>query len=513
MLGILVLAAVGLASRVNRRMDLPKNRPGFVVHLHPPRIPAVQSRFWYTLGTGGLAVFLSLVLLLTGLLEMFYYVPSPEQAAISVSIIKTLVPFGNLVRNLHFWSAQFLVIVMSLHLLRVVLTGAYAPPRRFNYLIGLGLLVLILLLDFTGYVLRWDEGVHWALVVGTNLLKTIPLIGDGLYRFVMGGGGPGPATLIRFYAWHIFGLTLAVIILVTWHAFRVRRDGGIASAPPDLSQDPQWITRFDLVRREVLAMVIGIILLIVVSLVIPAPTDLPISSFSRMTGSSQAPWFFLWVQQLLKWGDPFWLGIMIPVVVVTLLGLFPYILPNADKNELGRWLPRGNRAGSSADCFTLPCHSCADISGRTFFNRLTMKNDLSRRDFIKLSTRTLLGLGAILGLGGLVRYFSFEPDQGPPSVFDLGMPAAFRKGRARIRGEVPAVIINQDGMLKAISLICTHLGCTIEENKENGGGFTCPCHGSAFDENGKVLNGPAQEPLRSLRVEITGENKVMVYTE
>jgi cytochrome b6-f complex iron-sulfur subunit len=142
-----------------------------------------------------------------------------------------------------------------------------------------------------------------------------------------------------------------------------------------------------------------------------------------------------------------------------------------------------------------------------------MKNDLSRRDFIKLSTRTLLGLGAILGLGGLVRYFSFEPDQGPPSVFDLGDAGGFPKGSRTIRGEVPAVIINQEGALQAISLICTHLGCTIEENKENGGGFTCPCHGSVFDENGKVVNGPAQEPLRSLRVEIIGENKVMVYTE
>ena len=344
LVGVLVLAVVGLAYRVSHQIAAPKVRPGFVVHLHPPRIPARQSRFWYTLGTGGLAIFLSLVLLVTGLLEMFYYVPSPDQAAVSVSIIKTLVPFGNLVRNLHFWSAQFLVIVMSIHLLRVVLTGAYAPPRRFNYLLGLGLLVLILLLDFTGYVLRWDEGVHWALVVGTNLLKTIPVIGDGLYRFVMGGTGPGPATLIRFYAWHIFGLTLAVIILVTWHIFRVRRDGGIASAPPDLSKDPQWITRFDLVRREVLAMVIGIIILLLVSLAIPAPTDSPISSLKSMTGSSQAPWFFLWVQQLLKWGDPFWLGIMVPVVVVTLLGLFPYVLPNADKTELGRWFPRGNRA-------------------------------------------------------------------------------------------------------------------------------------------------------------------------
>lgn len=343
LIGILVLATVGLTFRVSTKVAIPNARPAFVYHLHPPRIPAAQSRFWYTLGTGGLSVFLSLVLLLTGLLEMYYYVPSPDRAAVSVSIIKTLVPYGNLVRNLHFWSAQFLVIVMSLHLLRVVLTGAYAPPRRFNYLLGLGLLVLILLLDFTGYVLRWDEGVHWALVVGTNLLKTIPLIGDGLYRFVMGGGGPGPATLIRFYAWHIFGLTLAVIILVTWHAFRVRRDGGIASAPPGLSQGQQWITRFDLVRREVLAMVIGIVILLIVSLVIPAPTDSPISSFSSMTGSSQAPWFFLWVQQLLKWGDPFWLGIILPVMVVTLLGLFPYILPNADKNELGHWFPRGNR--------------------------------------------------------------------------------------------------------------------------------------------------------------------------
>ncbi len=279
LVGVLLLAAVGLVYRFNHQAAIPKTRPGFVYHLHPPRIPRAQSRFWYTLGTGGLAVFLSLILLVTGLLEMFYYVPTPGQAAVSVSIIKTLVPYGNLVRNLHFWSAQFLVIVMSLHLLRVVLTGAYAPPRRFNYLLGLGLLVLILLLDFTGYVLRWDEGVHWALVVGTNLLKTIPLIGDGLYRFVMGGSGPGAATLIRFYAWHIFGLTLAVILLVTWHAFRVRRDGGIASPPPELSQNPQWITRFDLVRREVLAMVIGIILLLLVSLAVPAPTDSPISSF------------------------------------------------------------------------------------------------------------------------------------------------------------------------------------------------------------------------------------------
>jgi len=142
-----------------------------------------------------------------------------------------------------------------------------------------------------------------------------------------------------------------------------------------------------------------------------------------------------------------------------------------------------------------------------------MKPELSRRDFIKLSTRTLLGLGAVLGLGGLIRYFSYEPDQGPPTMFDLGDAGVFPAGSHTTRGEVPAVIINQDGMIAAYSLTCTHLGCTIEENKESGTGFTCPCHGSAFDKNGEVINGPAQKSLRSLRVEITNENKVMVYTE
>ena len=172
--GVLVLAALGLVLQARAKSIAAFPKPNFVHHLHPPSIPALQSRFRYTLGAGGLAVYLSLVLLLTGLLEMYFYIPSPEQAAISVETITTLVPFGNLIRNLHYWSAQLLVVVMTIHLLRVVLTGAYAPPRRFNYLLGLGLLVFILLLDFTGYVLRWDEGIRWALVVGANLLKTIP---------------------------------------------------------------------------------------------------------------------------------------------------------------------------------------------------------------------------------------------------------------------------------------------------------------------------------------------------
>lgn len=337
--GVLVLAVVGW----NRLGSQGRARPNFFHHLHPPTIPAGQSRFRYTLVAGGLAVFLSFILLVTGLLEMYYYVPTPGQAAISVETITTLVPFGNLVRNLHFWSAQFLVIVATFHLLRVTLTGAYAPPRRFNHLLGLGLLVVILLLDFTGYVLRWDEGIHWALVVGANLLRTVPWMGEGLYRFVIGGSEAGAATLIRFYAWHIFGLTVGAAILIAWHAFRVRRDGGIAVPPPAERKETGRITRSELLHREVLAMVIAVVVLLLVSLVVPAPIGQPISDASAMTGSSQAPWFFLWVQQLLKFGDPFLLGILTPVLVVVALGVMPYVLPNAKPEELGRWFPRGNR--------------------------------------------------------------------------------------------------------------------------------------------------------------------------
>jgi quinol-cytochrome oxidoreductase complex cytochrome b subunit len=232
---------------------------------------------------------------------------------------------------------------MTLHLLRVVLTGAYASPRRFNYLLGLGLLVFILLLNFTGYVLRWDEGIRWALVVGANLLKTIPWIGDGVYQFVIGGSEPGPATLTRFYTWHIFGLTLGASILIIWHAFRVRRDGGIAVPPPSERKEKNRITRFELLGREVLTMVIAGVVVLLFSLIVPAPIEGPISDASAITSDSRAPWFFLWVQQLLKLGDPFLWGVFTPVLVVIVLGLLPYVLPNARSEELGRWLPSGNR--------------------------------------------------------------------------------------------------------------------------------------------------------------------------
>jgi len=149
--------------------------------------------------------------------------------------------------------------------------------------------------------------------------------------------------LTRFYAWHIFGLMVGLVILIAWHTFRVRRDGGIAVPPPAVRKHKERITRFELVNREVLAITIAAVILFIFSLLVPAPIGRPISSASVMTSDAQAPWFFLWVQQLLKAGDPFLFGVLTPVLVIVALALMPYVLPNAKPKELGRWFPYGNR--------------------------------------------------------------------------------------------------------------------------------------------------------------------------
>ncbi len=147
-------------------------RPTFYEHLRMPSTPSYSARFTYTFHLGTISIALFAVLAFTGILEMFLYVPTPEKANESVKLIAYVAPYGWLLRNMHYWAGQAMVVAVTLHLVRVVLTGGY-KGRRSNWLIGIGLLVLVLLIDFTGYVLRWDERAIWALTVGTNLLRSI----------------------------------------------------------------------------------------------------------------------------------------------------------------------------------------------------------------------------------------------------------------------------------------------------------------------------------------------------
>ncbi|MGB9521730.1 MAG: cytochrome b N-terminal domain-containing protein, partial [Anaerolineales bacterium] len=183
---------------------------------------------------------------------------------------------------------------------------------------------------------------------GTNLIKTIPYAGNFLYRLAVGGDQACTTAMLRFYTWHLFGLSILFIIFTVWHAFRVRRDGGIAVAPPQFRTDPSRIDRFELLRREVLAMLIWGIILILLATLFPAPIAPALTGKPSQTAEAQAPWFFIWVQQMLKWGNPLFWGVIVPLIFLILLAAIPFLFPQPNIQELGKWFPKSNRSAQVA---------------------------------------------------------------------------------------------------------------------------------------------------------------------
>jgi quinol-cytochrome oxidoreductase complex cytochrome b subunit len=211
-------------------------------HLHPAKLPRHGVRIRFTWCMGGISFLLFLVLTFTGVILMFYYRPVGEYAYLDMKYLEFDVPFGMFVRNMHRWAAHAMVIAVWLHMLRVFLTGSYKPPREFNWVIGVLLLTLTLLLSFTGYLLPWDQLAMWAVTVGTNMARATPLLGhegpfaeamgvDPRYdarAFLLGGRIVGSATLLRFYVLHCIFLPLFAGALMMVHFWRVRKDGGIS---------------------------------------------------------------------------------------------------------------------------------------------------------------------------------------------------------------------------------------------------------------------------------------------
>ncbi len=198
------------------------------LHLHPVRVKKHAVRYTYTFCLGGTSFFLFLALTVTGLYLMFFYVPSVSRAYQDVQAIGTSVAFGSLVRNMHRWAAHLMVLTVFLHMIRVFYHGAYKPPREFNWVVGVVLLLLTLLLSFTGYLLPWDQIAFWAITVGTQMAQYAPLLGSQTAFFLLGGIEVGQNTLLRFYVLHVIGLPLIAAILMIVHFWRIRKDGGIS---------------------------------------------------------------------------------------------------------------------------------------------------------------------------------------------------------------------------------------------------------------------------------------------
>ncbi len=198
------------------------------LHLHPTRIHRTHVKITHTFCLGGLSFFLFLGLTITGVLLMFYYVPSVERAYEDIVKLNSEIRFGRLMRNMHRWMAHGMVLTVLLHMMRVFYTGAYKPPREFNWVVGVVLLVLTLLLSFTGYLLPWDQLAIWAITVGTNMIGSAPILGEANRFIMVGGFEVGEAALIRFYTLHVLALPLIAAIFMTVHFWRIRRDGGLA---------------------------------------------------------------------------------------------------------------------------------------------------------------------------------------------------------------------------------------------------------------------------------------------
>ena len=198
------------------------------LHLHPVRVKRHAVRYTYTFCLGGISFFLFLVLTVTGLYLMFFYVPSVSRAYQDILSIENSVAFGSLVRNMHRWAAHLMVLTVFLHMIRVFYHGAYKPPREFNWVVGVVLLLMTLLLSFTGYLLPWDQIAFWAITVGSQMATYAPLIPGESSIFILGGIEVGQNTLIRFYVFHVIAFPLIAAIFMVVHFWRIRKDGGIS---------------------------------------------------------------------------------------------------------------------------------------------------------------------------------------------------------------------------------------------------------------------------------------------
>lgn len=220
----------------NKALSVSSN---WMLHVHPVKVKPHATRYSYLWCMGGITFFLFLVLTVTGILLMFYYHPSPAEAYKDMKYLSSDISFGKLLRNMHRWAAHLMVLTVMLHMIRVFLTGSYKPPREFNWVVGVVLLLVTFLLSFTGYLLPWDQLAFWAITVGTNMGKNTPLLGsDGPFSVVtkyndvsfvlLGGTEVGAATLLRFYVLHIVVLPVVGIIGMGIHFWRIRKDGGIS---------------------------------------------------------------------------------------------------------------------------------------------------------------------------------------------------------------------------------------------------------------------------------------------
>ena len=210
-------------------VDWTEDRTGAVTMIEHFLYEPVPKRGKWLYSLGSATLFLITLQVLTGILLLFYYVPTTDHAWNSIYYMMNDVYMGWLVRGIHFWSANILVVVIGLHMLRTFFSGAYKAPRELNWVIGVVLILLVTILAFTGYALRWDAEGFWAWEVGVKIGSYSPFVGDYVATFLLGGDTAGPATLSRVFALHVWLLPAALVPLIGIHLYLLRKHGEFGS--------------------------------------------------------------------------------------------------------------------------------------------------------------------------------------------------------------------------------------------------------------------------------------------
>jgi len=310
-----------------------------LLHWFPNKVSRRSLSWSYSFYLGTIAFVLFVILVVTGVVLMFLYVPSVERAYGSVKDIEFVVSFGWVLRGAHRIAAHLMVAVVFLHMVRVFLSGAYkngsavGANRPLNWIIGLVLLVSTLLLSFTGYLLPWDQLAYWAITVGTNIASAAPLVGKSARFFLLGGNTIDQNALIRFYVLHVFFLPAILFLLFCYHMWRVRKDGGLAAADREAAgqkpeQAPPVKTKTysllgivkgttvhvrtsmtdeeynsvpsspHLTRRLALVTIATTIAVVAMTIIFRAPLEAPANP-AITPNPAKAPWYFLWLQEIV----------------------------------------------------------------------------------------------------------------------------------------------------------------------------------------------------------------------
>jgi quinol-cytochrome oxidoreductase complex cytochrome b subunit len=349
-----------------------KEKHGFfhtlVLLIHPEKVRLSSIAFKRTFGLGGMALLLFVVQAITGVLLRFVYEPTPAGAYDSIVFINTQVLFGELIRNLHHWSGMLIVVLVFLHFVRVFYTQAYYPPRRFNWVIGIVLLIMVVLLNFTGYLLPWDQLSYWAVTVSTNMLEYVPVIGEWLKTAIRGGEEVNAPTLLIFYNLHTGVLPITMLGFLVYHFWKVRKAGGVITPPENNKDSAKRVSSIPhLLEREVAAGLALIAFLLLLSIFVNAPLlDRADPSFSPTP--VKAPWYFAGVQELLLHFHPSIAVFGIPFLVGLWLFSFPYL--KISKRNPGTWFytDKGLKITISAAITSFVLSALAILIGEYFID-------------------------------------------------------------------------------------------------------------------------------------------------